>query len=93
MSEDVKNSSFRSTDSVGSVSSRRRGPVSPHELHYTVNRAVTEEMRRKTVLPYKHGLLGCLGFNHGLHEISRGKIVISISWSHTCVNMLATSAT
>ncbi|KAL6222349.1 hypothetical protein ACLB2K_005741 [Fragaria x ananassa] len=71
MSEDVKNSSFRSTDSVGSVSSRRRGPVSPHELHYTVNRAVTEEMRRKTVLPYKHGLLGCLGFNHGLHEISR----------------------
>ncbi|XP_062018918.1 probable membrane-associated kinase regulator 3 [Rosa rugosa] len=72
MSEDVKNSSFRSTDSVGSVSSRRRGPVSPHELHYTVNRAVTEEMRRKTVLPYKHGLLGCLGFNHGLHEISRG---------------------
>lgn len=72
MSEDVKNSSFRSTDSVGSVSSRRRGPVSPHELHYTVNRAVTEEMRRKTILPYKHGLLGCLGFNHGLHEISRG---------------------
>ncbi|KAL6184940.1 hypothetical protein ACLB2K_041075 [Fragaria x ananassa] len=76
MSEDVKNSSFRSTDSVGSVSSRRRGPVSPHELHYTVNRAVTEEMRRKTVLPYKHGLLGCLGFNHGLHEISRGYLLL-----------------
>ncbi|KAF4382476.1 hypothetical protein G4B88_011428 [Cannabis sativa] len=34
--EDVRNSSFRSTDSVGSVSSRRRGPaVSAHELHYT----------------------------------------------------------
>ncbi|XP_021802778.1 uncharacterized protein LOC110767913 [Prunus avium] len=72
IAEDVKNSSFRSTDSVGSVSSRRRGPVSPHELHYTANRAVTEEMRRKTFLPYKHGLLGCLGFNPGLHEISRG---------------------
>lgn len=72
VAEDVKNSSFRSTDSVGSVSSRRRGPVSAHELHYTENRAVTEEMRRKTFLPYKHGLLGCLGFNPGLHEISRG---------------------
>ncbi|KAL7002785.1 hypothetical protein U1Q18_003942 [Sarracenia purpurea var. burkii] len=70
-SEDVKNSSFRSTDSAGSVS-RRRGPVSPHELHYTANRAVSEEMRRKTFLPYKHGLLGCLGFNPAVHELSRG---------------------
>ncbi|XP_022762326.1 uncharacterized protein LOC111308276 [Durio zibethinus] len=71
--EDVKNASFRSTESVGSVSSsRRRAPVSAHELHYTANRAVSEELRRKTFLPYKHGLLGCLGFNPGLHEISRG---------------------
>ncbi|OMO63174.1 hypothetical protein COLO4_32685 [Corchorus olitorius] len=71
--EDVKNSSFRSTESVGSVSSsRRRGPVSAHELHYTANRAVSEEMRRKTFLPYKQGLLGCLGFNPQMHEISRG---------------------
>ncbi|XVF45174.1 hypothetical protein PTKIN_Ptkin02bG0183800 [Pterospermum kingtungense] len=70
--EDVKNSSFRSTESVGSVSgSRRRAPVSAHELHYTANRAVSEEMRRKTFLPYKHGLLGCLGFNRGMHEITR----------------------
>ncbi|KAH7517948.1 hypothetical protein FEM48_Zijuj09G0118500 [Ziziphus jujuba var. spinosa] len=71
VTDDVKNSSFRSTESVGSVSSRRRGPVSAHEMHYTVNRAVSEEMRKKTVLPYKHGLLGCLGFNHGVQEISR----------------------
>ncbi|XP_021286540.1 uncharacterized protein LOC110418205 [Herrania umbratica] len=71
--EDVKAASFRSTDSLGSVSSsRRRAPVSAHELHYTVNRAVSEEMRRKTFLPYKQGLLGCLGFNPGMHEISRG---------------------
>lgn len=71
--EDVKNSSFRSTDSCGSVSSsRRRGPVSAHEMHYTVNRAVSEEMRKKTFLPYKSGLLGCLGFNPAVHEISRG---------------------
>ncbi|KAJ0010923.1 hypothetical protein Pint_34456 [Pistacia integerrima] len=69
--EDVKNSSFRSTDSAGSVS-RRRGTVSAHELHYTANRAVSEELKRKTFLPYKQGLLGCLGFNPGLHDISRG---------------------
>ncbi|KAL4348757.1 hypothetical protein GQ457_17G011210 [Hibiscus cannabinus] len=71
--QDLRNSSFRSTDSMGSVSSsRRRGSVSAHELHYTANRAVSEEMKRKTFLPYKQGLLGCLGFNHGVHQISRG---------------------
>ncbi|KAE8707239.1 Serine carboxypeptidase-like 26 [Hibiscus syriacus] len=71
--EDVRNASFRSTDSMGSVSScRRRGAISAHELHYTANRAVSEEMKRKTFLPYKQGLLGCLGFNHGMHQISRG---------------------
>ncbi|XWS54825.1 hypothetical protein CRYUN_Cryun10bG0122600 [Craigia yunnanensis] len=71
--DDVKIASFRSTESIGSVSSsRRRAPVSPHELHYTANRAVSEEIRRKTFLPYKQGLLGCLGFNPGMHEISRG---------------------
>ncbi|KAH6772649.1 hypothetical protein C2S52_004545 [Perilla frutescens var. hirtella] len=73
--EEVKNSSFRSTDSVGSVSSRRRSgpPISAHELHYTVNRAFSEEMRKRTSLPYKQGLLGCLGFNPTVpHEISKG---------------------
>lgn len=69
--DDVKNMSFRSTDSAGSMS-RRRGPVSPHEIHYTVNRAVSEEMKRKTFLPYKQGLLGCLGFNSAVQEISKG---------------------
>ncbi|XP_057964429.1 uncharacterized protein LOC131155372 [Malania oleifera] len=72
-SEDARNSSFRSADGEGSVSgSRRRGPVSAHELHYTANRAVSEEMRKKTFLPYKQDLLGCLGFGHGVKEISRG---------------------
>ncbi|KAL3515253.1 hypothetical protein ACH5RR_022155 [Cinchona calisaya] len=78
--EDVKNSSFRSTDSVGSSSvssSKRRSSgqqVSAHELHYTANRAVSEELKKKTFLPYKQGLLGCLGFNPGIpvHEISKG---------------------
>eukprot|EP00252_Welwitschia_mirabilis_P016949 TRINITY_DN37709_c0_g1_i1.p1 TRINITY_DN37709_c0_g1~~TRINITY_DN37709_c0_g1_i1.p1 ORF type:complete len:353 (+),score=8.60 TRINITY_DN37709_c0_g1_i1:528-1586(+) len=35
---------------------------SAHELHYTANRAQYEELRRKTYLPYRQGLLGCLGF-------------------------------
>ncbi|KAJ8766651.1 hypothetical protein K2173_001171 [Erythroxylum novogranatense] len=70
--EDVRNSSFRSMDRLGS--SRRRGPpVSAHEMHYTVNRAVSEGMKRRTYLPYRQGLLGCLGANAAaVHEISRG---------------------
>lgn len=44
--------------------SKRRVPSpSPHELHYTANRAQSEEMRKKTYLPYRQGLLGCLGFS------------------------------
>ncbi|KAL3515975.1 hypothetical protein ACH5RR_022877 [Cinchona calisaya] len=42
---------------------KRRAPPSPHELHYTANRAQAEEMRKKTFLPYRQGLLGCLGFS------------------------------
>ncbi|XP_076956281.1 uncharacterized protein LOC143631388 [Bidens hawaiensis] len=37
-----------------------RRKVSAHEMHYTTNRAAAEERRRKTYLPYKSGLLGCL---------------------------------
>ncbi|CAN1278441.1 hypothetical protein LINPERPRIM_LOCUS16637 [Linum perenne] len=62
--EDAKTSSFRSTESIGS-SRRMRAAVSAHEMHYTTNRAAAEEMRRKTFLPYKQGLLGCLGFSPG----------------------------
>ncbi|XP_058082917.1 uncharacterized protein LOC131230911 isoform X2 [Magnolia sinica] len=43
---------------------KRRGPApSPHEMFYTANRAQAEEMKKKTFLPYRQGLLGCLGFN------------------------------
>ncbi|XP_044500742.1 uncharacterized protein LOC123221862 [Mangifera indica] len=42
---------------------KRRMPPSPHELHYTTNRAQAEVMRKKTFLPYRQGLLGCLGFS------------------------------
>ncbi|KAJ4876829.1 hypothetical protein Rs2_41847 [Raphanus sativus] len=73
--EERKNSSVRSRDSCESspVSrSRRYGAVvSAHELHYTENRAVSEELKRKTFLPYKQGWLGCLGFNPAAHEIAR----------------------
>ncbi|KAI8574810.1 hypothetical protein RHMOL_Rhmol01G0382500 [Rhododendron molle] len=37
--------------------------ASAHELHYTANRAQAEEMKKKTYLPYRQGLLGCLGFS------------------------------
>ncbi|KAG9450861.1 hypothetical protein H6P81_010826 [Aristolochia fimbriata] len=67
--DDVKNSSFRSTDSSGSM---RKGRASAHELHYTANRAVSEEMRRKTFLPYRQGLLGCLGFSPTAHGLAKG---------------------
>ncbi|KAL3621176.1 hypothetical protein CASFOL_036088 [Castilleja foliolosa] len=76
--DDVKNSSFRSTESVGSIGGRRKsGPsISAHELHYTVNRQLSEEMKKRTFLPYKQGLLGCLGFNPTVPDIS-GKGIIS----------------
>lgn len=44
-------------------SPNRKGvPISAHELHYISNRAQAEELRRKTLLPYRQGVLACLGF-------------------------------
>ncbi|OIW17477.1 hypothetical protein TanjilG_22589 [Lupinus angustifolius] len=45
------------------VGKRRVTSPSPHELHYKANRAQAEELRKKTFLPYKQGLFGCLGFS------------------------------
>jgi len=54
--EEVKgSSSFRSSDS-----SRRKGQVSAHELHYAMKRAESEDMKKRTFLPYKQGILGRL---------------------------------
>ncbi|EXC13335.1 hypothetical protein L484_012763 [Morus notabilis] len=39
------------------------GKKKTYEMHYTANRAQAEEMRKKTYLPYRQGLLGCLGFS------------------------------
>lgn len=83
--EDAKTSSFRSTaSSVGSSSVStsliRRREVSPHELHYTLNRALSEEMKRKTFLPYKKsGVLDCLGFFPSMDDTSFRSVASSVS--------------
>ncbi|PKA47948.1 hypothetical protein AXF42_Ash016294 [Apostasia shenzhenica] len=42
----------------------RRGPTpSAHERHYATNRVQAEEMRKRTFLPYRPGLLSCLGLS------------------------------
>lgn len=73
--EDLKNSSFRSTESFGSSStssSRRRGPVSAHELHYNMKRAAAEDLKKKTYLPYKQSILGRLSFSPAVNAIANG---------------------
>ncbi|KAL1801885.1 hypothetical protein ACET3Z_030532 [Daucus carota] len=76
--KDTNEWSFRSESSSKSGSSRgggsrRRGRVSAHEWHYKQNRAAAEEMRRKTFLPYKKSLLGCMDVDpSGVLDFSRG---------------------
>ncbi|XP_072998317.1 uncharacterized protein [Typha latifolia] len=53
--------SKRTTSSSSSTAPAKR--PSAHERLYTTNRAQAEEMRRRTFLPYRQGLLGCLGFS------------------------------
>ncbi|CAA3014277.1 Hypothetical predicted protein [Olea europaea subsp. europaea] len=51
---------------------KRRVPPSPHELHYTAKRAQAEEMKKKTFLPYRQGLLGCMGFSSKSYSAMNG---------------------
>ncbi|MCO5572728.1 hypothetical protein L7F22_026487 [Adiantum nelumboides] len=37
-------------------------PPSPHGVHYTFQKTQAERMKRKTFLPYRPRLLGCLGY-------------------------------
>ncbi|KAL0366164.1 UNVERIFIED_CONTAM: hypothetical protein Sradi_3506500 [Sesamum radiatum] len=67
----ARHSSFRAIESPGSCS-RRRGSVSAHELHYTVNRAVSEDLKKKTFLPYKQGIVGRFAFNPTVHALANG---------------------
>ena len=69
----VSGSGSRSGSVSGSDSgsvSKRRGQKSIHEMHYSSNRAFTEEMKKKTSLPYRHGLMACLGFSPVLPQFS-----------------------
>ncbi|KZV41157.1 hypothetical protein F511_10291 [Dorcoceras hygrometricum] len=64
-------SSFSSNASVESESSRRRSvpPISAHKFHYSVKRTVSEEMRkRRSLLPHRQGILGCLGFHRSVPQ-------------------------
>ncbi|MQL82921.1 hypothetical protein Taro_015409 [Colocasia esculenta] len=74
--EDTKNASFRSTDSGSVGGSSRRGSAvgSAHGRHYAAaSRAAAEEMRRRTMLPYRQqGLFGCLNFNPAINGLARG---------------------
>ncbi|KAI3702013.1 hypothetical protein L6452_27587 [Arctium lappa] len=60
--EGAKTTVRKAVNGVG-ITGKRRVARSAHELHYTTNRAQAEELRKKTYLPYKQGLLGCLGFS------------------------------
>ena len=50
---------------------RKVASASPGEVHYTAKRAQAEELRKRTFLPYKQGLLGCLGFSHRGYGLAR----------------------
>ncbi|KAJ3700127.1 hypothetical protein LUZ61_003832 [Rhynchospora tenuis] len=58
----------------GSMRKSGRGTAtsSPHERHYMMNRAATEEMKKKTPLPFhRNTLFGYLRSNPAIHSISR----------------------
>ncbi|KAJ4962800.1 hypothetical protein NE237_022739 [Protea cynaroides] len=68
--QDLKNTSFRTIGSPSSLPSSSpspgrspnrspmaKGGVSAHEFIYTTNRAASEDLKKKTFLPYKPGLL------------------------------------
>lgn len=72
---------------------RRRAPLSAHELHYTANRAQAEEMKKKTFLPYRQGLLGCLGFSSksygAFSGFTRTLNPISSRWNHPTITVVS----
>ncbi|XP_061343212.1 uncharacterized protein LOC133289313 [Gastrolobium bilobum] len=55
--EEGKASTFRSVDNP-IPRSRRKEPVSAHELHYARKKAESEDLKKRTFLPYKQGILG-----------------------------------
>ncbi|XP_021729751.1 uncharacterized protein LOC110696705 [Chenopodium quinoa] len=70
---EVANSSgLPSTQGSSSIIPARREPISAHELHYTVNKAISQDMRKKSFLPYKQGILGRLAVNPTVHALAHG---------------------
>ncbi|XP_076910140.1 uncharacterized protein LOC143567652 [Bidens hawaiensis] len=59
----VKSTSKKAVNGLGLNRKQVGRSASAHEVHYSRNRAQAEEMRKKTYLPYRQGLLGCLGFS------------------------------
>ncbi|CAL0322436.1 unnamed protein product [Lupinus luteus] len=45
---------------VGNGSMRRKGSISAHEMHYTMKRAESQDLKKRTLLPYKQGILSRL---------------------------------
>jgi hypothetical protein len=65
----------RATRGQGRGKGRRRSTTvaAAHERLYAApNRAQAEEMRRRTFLPYRQGVLGCLGFSSRGYGALRG---------------------
>lgn len=71
--EDVamKSGSFRSAEST--TGARRKGApvVSAHERHYTANKAASEDLKKKTFLPYKRGILALHSLANGFGSLTR----------------------
>ncbi|KAJ8538043.1 hypothetical protein K7X08_014583 [Anisodus acutangulus] len=66
-------SSVSSSSSKAIATTRtKKGKVSAHELHYTVNRALSSDLKKKTLLPYKQGIFGQLAFNPAVHAMANG---------------------
>ncbi|RVW39160.1 hypothetical protein CK203_078197 [Vitis vinifera] len=66
-----KKSAARKESPAVPAGKRRVASASPGEVHYTAKRAQAEELRKRTFLPYKQGLLGCLGFSHRGYGLAR----------------------
>ncbi|GAU15382.1 hypothetical protein TSUD_04510 [Trifolium subterraneum] len=58
--EVIKGSSFRSSESFSNHGSRKKGQVSAHEIHYAMKKAESQDMKKRTFLPYRQGILGRL---------------------------------
>jgi hypothetical protein len=53
-------SSFRSSESFSNHGSRKKVQVSAHEMHYAMKKAESQDMKKRTFLPYRQGILGRL---------------------------------